>query len=181
MAIYVQKLCNRARRGDKNATSELLKMFYERIFSYLRRLSGSDQDAEDLTQKTFIKVWTSLPNYRGRCNFSTWSHRIAYHVYIDWRRQKTHTQFYSDRWWEACMDHRPGPFDSAAQRETAKHLYEAVDRLDEGKKDAVHLHYYQRLSLRETAQVLNISTSTVKYRLREALKYLRSEFACMEN
>ncbi len=50
-----------------------------------------------------------------------------------------------------------------------------MGRLDEDKKQTVHLHYYQGLSLRETAKVLSVATSTVKYRLREVLKSLKVE------
>jgi len=62
----------------------------------------------------------------------------------------------------------------------ALRLYEAVDELDEDKKHVVHLHYYQGLSLRETAKVLNIATSTLKYRLREVFKALRANFDVQE-
>jgi RNA polymerase sigma factor (sigma-70 family) len=55
-----------------------------------------------------------------------------------------------------------------------------VDQLDEDKRHVVHLHYYQGLSLRETAKVLNIATSTVKYRLREVLKTLRVKLGVRE-
>ena len=62
----------------------------------------------------------------------------------------------------------------------AQQLYEVVDRLDEDKKQAVHLHYYQGLSLRETAKVLDIATSTVKYRLREVMKILKDKLIVEE-
>jgi len=63
----------------------------------------------------------------------------------------------------------------------ALRLYQAVEQLDEDKKHVVHLHYYQGLSLRETAKVLGIATSTVKYRLREVFKILRTKISIEEN
>jgi RNA polymerase sigma-70 factor (ECF subfamily) len=56
-----------------------------------------------------------------------------------------------------------------------------VDQLDEDKRDVVHLHYYQGLSIRETAKVLGIAKSTVKYRLREVFKILRAKINIEEN
>ena len=50
-------LCERARKGDVAAASELVTAYYQRIFAYLRRLSGNDEDAADLTQKTFTRSW----------------------------------------------------------------------------------------------------------------------------
>jgi RNA polymerase sigma factor (sigma-70 family) len=55
-----------------------------------------------------------------------------------------------------------------------------VDLLDEDKKHVVHLHYYQGLSIRETAKVLNVATSTVKYRLREVMKILKDKLIVEE-
>jgi RNA polymerase sigma-70 factor (ECF subfamily) len=63
----------------------------------------------------------------------------------------------------------------------AKHLYETVDQLDEDKRNIVHLHYYQGLSIRETSKVLGVATSTVKYRLREVLRILRVKVGVEEN
>ena len=66
------------------------------------------------------------------------------------------------------------PFETTAERELAHQLYRWVDELDEEKKQTVHLHYYQNLTLNETAEVLGVAASTIKYRLREALAFLRS-------
>jgi RNA polymerase sigma-70 factor (ECF subfamily) len=181
MNSRIKTLCKRAKRADKDAACELLKIYYADIFAYLRRLCGSQADGEDLTQQTFLKVWRSLDSFRGRSKFSTWLYRIAHNTYIDWQRRNNRIQSQSDQWWQQCMDKSPGPFAHAAERQMAKHLYRAVEQLDEAKKQVVHLHYYQGLSLRETARVLNISTSTVKYRLREVIKLLRDHIGVEEN
>ncbi len=177
MSADAQLLCERACRGDLAAASELVARFYERIFAYFRRLCGNDHDAADLTQKTFSKAWQSLASYRQRSTFSTWLHGIAHHVYVDWRRKRNAGELQTDDWWNACAAESPTPFEDAADREAAHQLYRWVDQLDEEKKQAVHLHYYQNLSLSETAEALGIATSTVKYRLREALEFLRSKAA----
>ena len=175
MSDHSQALCERAKQGDLSAASELVAHFYERIFAYFRRLTGNDEDAADLTQKTFFKVWVSLASYQNRSSFSTWLHGIAHHVYVDWRRKKNLTEAQSDDWWEACAADGPNPFEDASEREAAKHIYSLVERLEDSVRQTVHLHYYQGLSISETAEALNIATSTVKYRLREALDFLRSK------
>jgi RNA polymerase sigma-70 factor (ECF subfamily) len=174
MKSRIKSLCKHAKKGDKAAAQELLMFFYSDVYVYLRRLCGSNQDAEDLTQQTFFKVWLSLNSFAGRSKFSTWLYRIAYNTYIDWRRGNAgQVRYRSDQWWYECEDDNPDPLANAAERQLAQRLYEAVDRLDEDKKHAVHLHYYQGLSIRQTADVLGIATSTVKYRLREVFKVLR--------
>jgi len=172
----IKDLCKRARKADKDAACELLKICYPDVFAYLRRLCGSNQDAEDLTQQTFLKVWSSLDSFAGRSKFSTWLYRIAYNTYIDWLRQNTgQARCCPDQWWHECEDANPGPLANAADRQLAQRLYEAVDQLDEDKRYVVHLHYYQGLSIRQTAKVLNVAASTVKYRLREVLRILRAK------
>ena len=176
MKCRIKNLCKRAKKGSKEAACELLRIHYADIFAYLRRLCGSQQDAEDLTQETFLKVWSALAGFKGRSSFSTWLHRIAYNTYVDWQRGRpTQTQSVSDDPWQELADTNPLPFANAVERQMAKRLYKAVDKLNDGRRHVVHLHYYQGLSLRETAKVLNISTSTVKYRLREVFKILRNQ------
>ena len=173
----IKHLCKRLKNSDRDAANELLQIYYKEIYAYLRRLCGSQQEAEDLTQQTFLKVWTSFDSYNGRSRFSTWLYKIAYHTFIDCQRKNyDKTQSRPNQWWQECMDHKPGPFANTAERQWAQHLYDEVEQLGEDKKYAVHLHYYQGLSIRETAKVLGIATSTVKYRLREVFKILRNKF-----
>ena len=174
MSDQVAKLCQSAKAGDAAAASELVNLFYQRIYAYFRRLCGSDQDAEDLTQKTFQKVWPALGSFEGRSSFSTWIHGVAYHVYVDWRRRKNVSDIQTDEWWDTCVAQGPSPFEHATELDMARRLYAMVQQLEEGAKQVVHLHYYQGLYLKETAETLNIATSTVKYRLREALNLLRT-------
>lgn len=173
MSDTAEILCERARKGNLAAASELVALSYQRIFAYLRRLSGNDDDAADLTQKTFARTWQALASYQGRSSFSTWLHGIAYHVYLDWRRKRNLGDAQTDEWWETQAADSPTPFENTVERELAHQLYRWVDELDDEKKQTVHLHYYQNLPLSETAEVLGVAISTVKYRLREALAFLR--------
>jgi RNA polymerase sigma-70 factor (ECF subfamily) len=178
----INNLCKRARKADKDAACELLRIHYADIYSYLRRLCNSRQDAEDLTQQTFLKVWSSLGSFNGRSRFSTWLYKIAHNTYIDFQRGNTGgNRGRSDRWWAQCTDENPGPSANVAECQFARRLYEIVDQLDDNKRSIVHLHYYQGLSIRQTAKVLGIATSTVKYRLREVLRILRVKICVEEN
>jgi len=177
MSDRAEQLCARAKGGDLDAASELVSQFYERIFAWFRRLTGHDADAADLTQKTFCKVWNALESFQGRSSFSTWLHGIGHHVYLDWLRQKRPTEQAGEEWWYTRAAEGPSPFEDAAERDAAILLYAAVEQLDEDARQTVHLHYYQGLSLAETAEALGITASTVKYRLRRALDSLRARVA----
>jgi len=172
---FTNELCKRAQGGDLAAASDLVASHYQTIFAYLRRLSNSEDEAADLTQRTFSKAWLSLGSFQGRSSFSTWLHGIAYHVYLDWLRKLNPLEARTEEWWEAYASDRPGPDEDAATRDLARQLYFWVNQLEEARKQVIHLHYYQNISLSETAEALGIAASTVKYRLREALDALRAK------
>src|SRR5262245_28222896 len=130
MSDEVQELCRRASEGEIEAVSRLVTLFHQRVYAYFARLCPAE-DAEDLTEKTFFKVWTSIANYGGRSSFSTWLHSIAHHVYVDWRRKRNPTEAQSPEWWESLASGEPNPFENVAERDLASRLYRLVDTLDD--------------------------------------------------
>jgi len=171
------QLVEAARRGDRVAAVELIEVFYERIYAFLRRLAGSDADAADLTQRTFSRVWQALPTFAGKSSVGSWIHGIAYHVYVDWRRTDRRTEPRSDEWWAGRSGNEVNPHDALVRADLAAAVFASVDRLDPQLRETVHLHYYQELTLQETADAQGIATSTVKYRLRQALAELQKNLA----
>ena len=167
------QLVETAQRGDRAATVGLIELFYERIYAFLRRLADNDADAADLTQRTFGRVWQALPTFAGRSSVSSWMHGIAYHVYVDWRRADRHTEPRSNEWWAARPSPEALPDEIVAHADLAAAIYGSVDELEPDLRHPVQLHYYQDLTLQETADAMGVATSTVKYRLRQALAELQ--------
>jgi len=172
----LEDLVGQAKQGHARAADELIQRTYQRVYAWLRRLCQDDQEASDLTQKTFSRAWQSLDSFRGNSSFPTWLHGIAYHVYVDWRRKQQRNPNQTLPWWEDQTDQSADPFESAAERDQAFRLYELVETLDDDARVTVQLHYYQGLTLDETAQALGLATSTIKYRLHHALDLLKSRF-----
>jgi RNA polymerase sigma-70 factor (ECF subfamily) len=170
-------LVERARSGSQAAAEELIDSFYEKIYAFLRRLVTNEADAADLTQRTFSGAWQSLPAFAGRSSLSSWLHSIAYHAFIDWRRRNSHIEPRSQEWWADQVSAQPGPDEIASRNDLAASLYASVDQLMPELRDTIHLHYYQELTLQETADAMGVATSTVKYRLRQALKDLETKFS----
>jgi len=169
MKSEADQLVERIGRGEQVAAVDLIDLFYERIYAFLRRLCSNDADAADLTQRTFGRVWQALPTFSGRSSVGSWLHSIAYHTYVDWRRANQRTEPRSADWWAECISTELAPDEIASRNELAATLYAAVDRLTPEWRDTIHLHYYQELTLQETADAMDVATSTVKYRLRQAL------------
>ena len=171
------RVLEKARRGDSTATSDLIELFYARIYAFLRRLSGNETDAADLTQRTFSRVWQSLQTFANRSTVSSWIHGIAYHVYVDWRRAERRPEPRSDEWWALRADSSAQPDELAAQSDLSSAIYAFVDQLSPELRDTIHLHFYQGLTIEETAEALGVATSTVKYRQRQALGELQKKFS----
>ncbi len=171
------QLTEKARCGDRAAAARLIELFYERIYAFLRRLADNDADAADLTQRTFGRVWQALPTFAGRSSVSSWMHSIAYHVYVDWRRADRHTEPRSNEWWAARPTWEARPDEIVALADSAAAVYGSVEELEPDLRHTVQLHYYQNLTLQETADAMGVATSTVKYRLRQALTELERKLA----
>ena len=171
------QLVEKARGGDRTAAAELIELFYERIYAVLRRLAANEADAADLTQRTFSRVWQALPGFAGRSSVASWIHSIAYHAYVDWRRADRHTEPRPDEWWAARPAPEARPDEVVARTDLAATVYGLVDELEPELRHTVQLHYYQDLTLQETADALGVATSTVKYRVRQALAELQRKLA----
>jgi RNA polymerase sigma-70 factor (ECF subfamily) len=174
MDIMISSRSAEARKHDDQDAVGLINEFHVRIYAFLRRLTGNNSDAEDLTQRTFTRVWQALEKFEGRSSIASWIHGIAYHVYVDWRRAQRPGEFQTDEWWASCPSSTPTPAELVESSDLAHAVYEAVDHLDSDLRNAVHLRYYQALTVQETADALGVAVSTIKYRLNQALDELQA-------
>jgi len=172
-----QRLVELAQRGDRAAAVELIELFYQRIYAFLRRLTGNEEDAADLTQRTFTRMWQALPGFAGRSTVSSWIHSIAYHAYVDWRRKDHRTEPRTNEWWASCVAAGERPDEQAVRSDLSGTLFASVEQLEEELRQTVQLHYYQELTLEETANALGVAASTIKYRLRKAVAELQKLMA----
>jgi len=173
MESNADQLVRAFRNGDRTAAVQLIELFYVRIYSFLRRLAGNPTEAEDLTQQTFGRVWQRLSSYAERSSISSWIHGIAYHVYVDWRRRNGRMESRPTEWWDTHQSNILQPDETTIAADMRATLFKHVENLEPDVRATVHCHYYQDLTLQETADALGIATSTVKYRLRQALDELQ--------
>jgi len=167
-------------RPNQPKPVELIELFYERIYAFLRRLTGNDEDAADLTQLTFSRVWQKLPTFAGRSSPGSWIHSIAYHLYVDWRRSDGHTEVRPDDWWAARPATESKADEIVAREDLQATVYASVDALPPDLRDTIHLHYYQDLTLQETADAMDVALSTTKYRKHQALAELHKKLSVAE-
>ena len=165
------RLIEAARSGDASACQELIHGNYARVYSFLAHLTGDAHLAEDLTQETFAAAWRGISTFAGRAKFSTWLCSIAWRKFVDSKRgNRLHTESFAEF---AVSAGGPGPLEIAVGNETTARLWRATRMLEDAERIVIVLHYFQGMSLRETAEVLDAPLGTVKWRTNRALGMLR--------
>lgn len=156
------------RAGDADAAREFVRRFQPPIYRYALSMSRSRDDAEDIAQTTMIAAFKSASEFRGDSRLITWLHRIAYRAVLrleQKREDRTETSELSS------------PFGNA---ELGLALLEALEGLGHEYRDVFLLREVQGLSTKEAASVLNVPPGTVKWRLSEAKKRLKSALVAPE-
>ncbi len=133
-------------------------------YMYLR----DRQLAEDATQETFLKAYKALPTFRGECSEKTWLMRIAINTCRDMKRSAWFRHV--DRSVEWDMLQKPAKAFAFGE---ADDLTQAIMLLPPKYKEVILLHFYQDMTFREMASVLNIAVSTVGNRVRQACNKLK--------
>ena len=81
------KMIEEAKNGNFEAFGELISLYEKKIYNYCLRLTNRREDAEDLTQEVFVRVYKALKGFKGNSQFSTWIFRIAHNICIDHYRK----------------------------------------------------------------------------------------------
>jgi RNA polymerase sigma factor (sigma-70 family) len=165
-------LVRRLKRGDPQACAELIRRHHHGVYGYLRRLGADAHLAEDLTQETYAQAWSQIGTLRQAASLRSWLLTIARNRYFRWgraRRPEMLAAELPDR-----VDEAPSAEEAVARVERDGKLRAAVARLEPSLQEAVSLHYFQHLSLREVGAVLGVPAGTAKSRIHRALGCLRS-------
>jgi RNA polymerase sigma-70 factor (ECF subfamily) len=182
------ELITRARVGDMMAFEELVYRYDKQVLSIAARYVQSAEDAKDIYQEVFMRVYRALPKFEFRSEFSTWLFRITTNVCLSHRsRRKRHTHPSFDG--DGDEDHGASLAESIAGEdatdrsaegaEIAHHIQQAVDRLSPKLKMVFVLKHYEGLKIKEIAQMMSCTEGTVKKYLFTATKKIRHELSEM--
>lgn len=156
-----------------------------RLYRFVRSMTASDSDAEDIVQETYLRAFRAMDGFDGRANLSTWLIRIAINVTHNRRRKSQVSEpiddidnivsFNAYTNPRSPMTHAaPTPEQSAAQDQIRRYLESAVDQLPEEFRTVFMLRAVEEFSIEETAAALDIRPETVKTRLHRAKHRLRA-------
>lgn len=184
MDLFDQKLMQKAKRGDHSAFAELVDKYRDKIYAYLYRMVGNREDALDLAQETFLRVFSNLRNFQVGQPFRPWLYRIATNLAIDHLRRRRPTIALDAPLVDGeplrleLVEQGPGPAEQHEQAELAAYLAQKVAELPPNYRSVILLRHGHDLSYQEIADILQVPVSTVKTRLfraREALRLKLSE------
>jgi RNA polymerase sigma-70 factor (ECF subfamily) len=177
-------LIRRARDGDSAAMNHLVEAHYKQAYNLAYHLSGNYDEANDIAQEAFIRVFNSLTSFRGDAGFSTWLYRIVTNVFLDERKkQKVRAHSSLEEYLELedntvtrqIEDPSPGPEQLVEQSERNSVVGDAVRSLPEIQRAMIAMYHFQSLSYEEIAEVLNLPIGTVKSRLNRARLALKNK------
>lgn len=168
--LYIEKIL----KGDVNAFSFLVDNYKNMVFSLAFKMTKSREEAEEVSQDTFIKAYKNLSKFKGDSKFSTWLYRIAYHTSLDAIKKNKNT---------------PNTYDinevTFNQIKAVEHILEGIERKERAElmevclqkmadeeRSIIWMFYYDELSLKEIIEVTGLQEANIKVKLHRARKKL---------
>ncbi len=160
-----EHLIHCAQSGDKEALEKLIRKYYDKIYAYCYHHTENRQIAEDLCQETFCSLLENLDNYRHYGKLQNYLYIIAGNKCKDYFKKKKPLYF----------DELPEDRAESYGLESDYEIKEVVEKMPQELKEVVILRFYQDLKYQDIAQILQISNSLAKHRVKKALSFLREE------
>jgi len=184
MTEQERRLIESAAAGDAAAFEQLVTKYEKLVYSVTFRMTGNREDALDLSQDTFVKVWKSLAFFKFESSFSTWIYRIAGNVCLDFLRRQKRTQSLTVSEDEVQLDvpdEQNDPAQMALEHAGQTELTEALNALEPEYRAALTLRAVAGMSYQEIADTLDIQPGTVKSRICRGRERLRKLLAARGN
>lgn len=164
------------RRGERDGFRELFELYQDKVYSIALRFSGQPAEAMDISQDTFLKLFSSLADFRGDARLDTWIYRLVVNRCLDQRRRSRRWLPLSDAF-RSTLRAAGDSLTQVLQQERDGRVQDAIERLAPDLRIAVVLRYTEAMSYDEIAEVLGCKAGTVASRLHRAHKLLERSLA----
>ena len=160
--------------GDTRAYAQLVDRYKDLVYTLALRMLKHREEAEEVAQDTFIKVFKSLDKFKGDSKFSTWIYRVAYNTCLDnIKKNKKHLNDVAiDEFTFNKLDTIDNALDNIIKEERSTLIKNCIDKLPEDSSALLTLFYFEELSLEEISKIINVEANTVKVKLFRARKKL---------
>src|SRR5690348_3258263 len=170
----------RAQSGDGEAFRTLVERHSRNVFRLAYRMTGNEEDAEDVVQETFLRAYRQLDKYEARSSFSTWLFRIASNYSLDLIRSRKRHQDKRERsvpgepdLLQSIPGHNPGPDRIVYSGQIQDHVESALNELSAQERTAFVLRHFEGLSIEEIGASLGTGTNATKHSIFRAVQKLR--------
>jgi RNA polymerase sigma-70 factor (ECF subfamily) len=154
-----------ASKGDMESFEEVYRASSGFVYNVALRITRNPNDAEEVTQDVFIKVYKNLSSFGFNSSFKTWVYRITVNTALNLCKKRSRELKHSVEYNEDLLKSRP---DNYCNQEKEKHLDEILGSLNPDQRACMTLRNIQGLSYREIAEVLKVNINTVRSRLKRA-------------
>ena len=171
----IQEIIEKARLGKESAFKKLLNTYWSDVYRFQFAKTNNEDEAEDITIKTFAKAFDKIDLYSDSYHFKTWLISISKNIFIDSiRGQKNETLSINKENSEAfeISDNEPSPEDKIIIDQNLAQLLGYIKLLKPTHQEIINLRYFQELSYKEIAVAMNEPMSSVKVKLLRAKKLL---------
>ena len=173
-----------AKQGDVSAFEQLIYRYDQHVFAIAARFGNSTNDAKDIYQEVFLRVFRGLKNFQERSEFTTWLYRITTNVCLthqSHKKKRTHVSLSeSDNQEQGAIDpvaqgHESNPEQQTVASDISMHVQEALRSLSPKQKMVFTLRHDEGYKLKEIASMMNCTEGTVKRHLFTATRRMREQ------
>ncbi len=161
------KIIERILAGDTKAFEEIVTEYHKMVYTLAFRVLKSREEAQEIAQDVFLKVFQSLKKFNKRSKLSTWIYRITYNTSINrFKSQKREIKTLEiDGYTELHISNSQNSLDKMSMEEKREIINKSLLKLPEADNIIVTLYYYEELPIKEIADIVGISTQNVKIKL----------------
>jgi RNA polymerase sigma-70 factor (ECF subfamily) len=188
MSLTDYQLITNAQKGDMNAFEELVFRYDKHVLNIAKSFRNNDEDAKDIYQEVFMRVYRGLKNFQFKSEFTTWLFRITTNVCITHQsRKKNHDSIHRELsndddvtiTLEDTLSDNKSADELTIGGDIAKHINYVLEELPAKQKMAFTLKYYQEYKIREIAEMMQCTDGAVKkylfmatHKMRSRLRYI---------
>lgn len=168
--LLVQRFAN----GDPTAFDALVQKYRRQVYAVARRFTRNHEEADDLAQETFVRVYQSIASFRAESSFRTWLLRITTNLALNVQKSGRISKDSGAELDAEICDLNPHALQGILEAERQQALQQAIAQLPPKQRQTLLLKTYRDLTCEEVASVMNCSVGTVKANIFNALKRLKS-------
>ena len=169
-----QHYINKVLQGDNTAFAILVDRYKDLIFTLALRMVKNMEEAEEISQDTFLKVFKSLSKFKGDSKFSTWIYRVGYNTCLDRlkKNKRAHQTVAIDEFTEHQIKTLDNALDNMELEERKQAIQDCLQLLPSKDAYLITLYYFEELSLEEISKIIGVAANNVKVKLFRSRKKL---------